>query len=320
MSSPALPEELRHAIDEILQRVPSRALTARATGISDAYRAGRGSEMNIRDTTDVAAYLATRLPATYAAVTAALDATADRALNFAPQSLLDFGAGPGTASWAAAQIWPHLRDITMLDRNAALLVAAQTLAEASSMLALQSARRIMTLETSANFDLVIAAYVFAELPQAELAKAAVQLWKACREILVIIEPGTPDGFERIRTIRETLLSQNARIAAPCPGAYACPIAAPDWCHFSVRLPRSRAHMRAKAADVPFEDEKFSYVAFAREHIALHPIQARILARPHAMKPEIRFKLCTAEGVTDRTVARRDPAYKAAAKKDWGDPL
>jgi ribosomal protein RSM22 (predicted rRNA methylase) len=79
-------------------------------------------------------------------------------------------------------------------------------------------------------------------------------------------------------------------------------------------------MRAKGADVPFEDEKFSYVAFTREAIGIKLIEARILARPHAMKPGIRFKLCTAEGIEDRTISRRDPAYKAASKKTWGDPL
>jgi ribosomal protein RSM22 (predicted rRNA methylase) len=79
-------------------------------------------------------------------------------------------------------------------------------------------------------------------------------------------------------------------------------------------------MRVKGADVPFEDEKFSYVAFARETVALHPVEARILARPHVMKSGIRYKLCTANGIEDRTIARRDPAYKTATKKHWGDPL
>ena len=37
----------------------------------------------------------------------------------------------------------------------------------------------------------------------------------------------------------------------------------DWCHFSVRLPRSREHMHAKRAKVPFEDERFAYLAVSR---------------------------------------------------------
>ena len=318
MTSPALPPQLRDGIEQLLQGLPASAVAARAGQLSDAYRAGRGSDFGIRDAGDVAAYLAARLPATYAAIAAALDAVAEGADDFAPESLLDFGAGPGTGSWAAAQIWPSLRAVTMLDRNATLLSAAKRLAQASAIPALQTAHIVTSLNVSEIYDAVVAAYVFAELPDAEVERTAKQLWDACGGVFVIVEPGTPAGFERIRTIRAMLSSEGANIAAPCPGSYTCPIVKPDWCHFSVRLPRSRTHMRAKSADVPFEDEKFSYVAFVRDTVVLQPIEARILARPHAMKPGIRFKLCAAGSVADRTIARRDPAYKAAAKKTWGD--
>lgn len=320
MTSPALPSDLRESMEQLLRNVPQQTLAAHAAEISEAYRTGRGSDVSIRDSAAAAAYLAVRLPATYAAIAAALDAVAERAPDFTPQSLLDFGAGPGTASWAAAKIWPSLHNIAMYDRNAPLLSAAKHLSHTSSIPALQAAQIPASLEPNANYDAVLAGYVFAELPAADVTQMAKRLWDACRGILVIIEPGTPAGFERIRLVREMLLSLDAHIAAPCPGSYECPIAKPDWCHFSVRLPRSRTHLRVKGADVPFEDEKFSYVAFARETIALQSVDARILARPHVMKPGIRFRLCTADGIVDRTVARRDPTYKTATKKSWGDAL
>jgi len=322
VTSPVLPAELRDRIEQVLRNVPQPVLAARSAEMSATYRARRGSNIGIRDSIDAAAYLAARLPATYAAIIAALNGVAEGAPDFAPTSLLDFGAGPGTASWAAAQIWPSLQSITMLDRNAALLGCAKDLAQAATSAAIRGSRIQQGSTPSSNsiYDVVLAGYVFAELPSTEIEETVKRLWNASRGVLVIVEPGTPDGFERIRAIRETLLSDRAAIIAPCPGSYACPIAGPDWCHFSVRLPRSRTHMRVKGADVPFEDEKFSYVAFVRETVALQPIEARILARPHAMKPGIRFKLCTADGIVDRTIARRDPAYKTATKKSWGDPL
>ena len=322
MTSPALPSDLRDSVEHVLRNVPQEMLAARVADMSAAYRAGHGSNVTIRDSVDVAAYLAARLPATYAAMIAALDCVAERAPDFAPETLLDFGAGPGTASWAATQIWPVLRAVTMLDRNTALLACAKELAGGSSVMQQAHVQQgsIAALDPSANYDVVLAGYVFAELSKPEIERTAMRLWDACRGVLVIVEPGTPEGFERIRHARQVLLSNHAAVAAPCPGSYACPAVAPDWCHFSVRLPRSRAHMRAKGADVPFEDEKFSYVAFARDTIVPRPIGARILARPHVMKPGIRLKLCTAEGIEDRTIARRAPAYKAATKKNWGDSL
>ncbi len=48
---------------------------------------------------------------------------------------------------------------------------------------------------------------------------------------------------------------------------------------------------------------------------------RVLAPPHATKPAIELKLCTAAGVELRAVPRRDkPAYAKARRLGWGDAL
>ena len=52
----------------------------------------------------------------------------------------------------------------------------------------------------------------------------------------------------------------------------------DWCHFSERLQRSRDHMIAKGARVPFEDERYAYVAVSRVPV-VHPASARIIKPP-----------------------------------------
>jgi ribosomal protein RSM22 (predicted rRNA methylase) len=118
-----------------------------------------------------------------------------------------------------------------------------------------------------------------------------------------------------------LIGAGARILAPCPHAAGCPLAEPDWCHFAVRLPRSRDHRLAKGAEVPFEDEKFAYLIAARPSVVAEPAAARVLARPKAGKPGIDLKLCTPAGLERRFVPRRDkPAHAIARRLDWGDPL
>lgn len=320
--SAGLPGALQDAIARFASDVAPKELAARAAALTENYRSGAPSDTAVGNSRDVAAYLTTRLPATYAAMTAALDAVKDRAPHFAPKRLLDAGSGPGTASWAAAEIWP-LETVTMLDRNPHLLAAARALALASKTLAKAQfvAGDLAALEPSASYDLVLAGYTFAEIPDRLREPALARLWEVCRGMLVIVEPGTPKGFASVLACRTLLLDAGARMVAPCPGNHPCPIVAPDWCHFAERLPRSRAHMRAKAAHVPFEDEKFSYVAVAREGIAVAPIEARIIAPPHTAKPGTRLRLCTPSGLADRVVPKRDkPAYQAVSRKTWGDSL
>src|SRR5206468_3824219 len=134
---------------------------------------------------------------------------------------------------------------------------------------------------------------------------AARLWRLCSGVVVIVEPGTPAGFQRIRNCRDALRDETAVLAAPCPGNGECPITGNDWCHFSVRLPRSRDHMRAKRAVVPFEDERFSYVSAARDTVALTAATPRIIAEVQSGKAGMRFRLCSDEGITQTDIPRRD---------------
>ena len=287
-----------------------------AAALSAHYRAGGRSDSSI----DLAAYLTVRLPATYAAAARVLAEVRLARPGFAPASLLDAGCGPGTASWAAAAAWPQLAGITMLDANARFLALAGRLAinGAPAMAAARLVRGdILSLGNDNRASLVVASYALAEISTGMLDVAADRLWQAAEDILVLVEPGTPAGFGRLRRVRDRLLRAGAVPVAPCPHALACPMTGADWCHFSVRLARSRAHMHAKQAQVPFEDEPFAYLALARQGTPTGA--ARILAPPRTAKPGITFKLCTEKGLEQRHVARRDaPLYKKARKRQWGD--
>ena len=48
--------------------------------------------------------MAARMPACYAAMYKVLEEVSMRLPTFTPQSMLDFGAGPGTAIWAAHEV------------------------------------------------------------------------------------------------------------------------------------------------------------------------------------------------------------------------
>src|SRR5882757_8128079 len=277
MTAPDLPAELKAALDARLQGLSRNDAAERAGRISQTYRDGGGSSA-IRTEADALAYALARMPATYAAVTASLNALREIRPDFAPASLLDVGAGPGTATWAAAEAFSSLQAFALLDANAALRTIALDLFHGSSRLSnirysLREARA--TLAEAEAADLVVASYMIGEVSDAERSALATLMWAKTRDTLLIVEPGTPAGYARILALRAQLTAAGAHVAAPCPHHGPCPLAAPDWCHFTQRLPRSRAHMQMKGAEVPFEDEKFAYVALTRGPGTIHP--ARVLA-------------------------------------------
>ena len=331
--TPGLPPTLRAALDGVLEGVPRKPLAERAARTSQAYRAGRPSAGVIGDAEDALAYALTRLPATYAACLTVLAEAARMAPGFAPARLLDAGAGTGAASWAACEVWPRIEDLTWLDANASFLALAQRLA-AQGPPALQAADiRRADLTTGGPWpdaELVLMSYTLAELAPDKQASVLSELWAACEGMFVLVEPGTPAGYARILAARTALIAAGASVLAPCPHEAACPLVGADWrqehpadwCHFSVRLPRSRDHRLAKGAEAPFEDERFSYLVAARPGLVAAPRAPRILAPQRAGKPGVALKLCGLDGqVEQRLIGRRDRAAHAAARRlGWGDSL
>jgi ribosomal protein RSM22 (predicted rRNA methylase) len=321
MIPPDLPAELRAALDARLEGLSRNDVAARAAAISKTYRDGGGSG-SIKTEGDALAYALARMPATYAAVSACLNALAAAWPDFAPKSLLDVGAGPGTASWAVAQAFPSLTSFALLDANPALRALALELSRDSARLGALNygagdARAALAKAEAA--DLVIASYLIGELGEAERKSLTDATWSRTRDMLLIIEPGTPAGYARVLTARSQLIAAGAQVLAPCPHDRQCPLQSPDWCHFSQRLPRSRAHKQVKGADVPFEDERFSYVVLTRSPVEQRA--SRVLAQPAIGKAEITARLCTENGLAIAKVPRREKAAFARARHwRWGDAV
>jgi ribosomal protein RSM22 (predicted rRNA methylase) len=113
-----LPPTLRQAVERELSGVALGDLVTTAAVLSDRYRQERrDGALHIDSRREALAYIAVRMPATYAAVRASLDAIAQARPDFAPTTLLDVGAGPGTALWAAADCWPGLSDALLIETS-----------------------------------------------------------------------------------------------------------------------------------------------------------------------------------------------------------
>jgi ribosomal protein RSM22 (predicted rRNA methylase) len=309
-----LPPSLSDAIQTWLQANAARSLRDDTQALTRAYKAGKNSTR-----ADLAAYLVARAPATFASVARAMALTAEAIPEFQPHSVLDVGAGTGSASWAAVSCWPGIAGAQFIDNNIRFLDLAKSIAIASGIPVLQNATfsqgEIGSFAVPPT-DLVVASYVLAELPAEHASQLATRLWAATGTTLLIVEPGTPAGFERIKRARTALIKAGAFVAAPCTHTNVCPMAATDWCHFAVRLARTRAHMHAKSAVVPFEDEPFSFVAATR--ISPRVAHGRVIQPPNITRAGISVRLCTDGGIEALNIQKRDAArFRRVRKLQWG---
>lgn len=315
-----LPPRLRQAVDAALEGVAISDLATAAKALSQRYRDEvRDGRLHISDARLALAYIATRMPATYAAIRTSLLAMAERQPEFAPRTLLDVGAGPGTVMWAAAETWPALANATLLEASPAIRAMGERLLAGNPIAAEWRATDVTRdAVQAAGADLVTLAYVLDELGAEQRTALVDRLWKLTTGSFVIVEPGTTAGWQRILAARAQLIAAGATVLAPCAHALACPVVQPDWCHFSARVARSRIHRLAKEADVPWEDEKFIYLAASRMPSGAAP--ARVLAPPESGSGRVKLKLCQPDGtLARRLVTRREgDMFKRARRVDWGD--
>ena len=323
-----LPNYLKNASEKLIEGMNINAMSQSARELSRRYmeESGQGKSLLNRDE-EAAVYSLMRMPATFSAVSFALEKVCEMS-DFVPRSLLDAGAGTGGATFAANEFFA-LDSITCLEREPAMENIGKKLFSFGEDKAIREARYIradlVEEATKANdnskkyvSDLVISSYVLNEMSMEDRMKVVKWLWDNAEKMLVIIEPGTPVGFANIRRIRDFLMEQGAYVCAPCPHMENCPVTGDDWCHFTVRVQRGKIHKMLKNADVPYEDEKFSYIAFSREPLKMDKC-GRIMRHPITLKGRVELSICTSDGIYTKTVTKKDnEAYKCAKKADCGD--
>ena len=315
------PQELTQALEALLAGRQSAQLERDAKTISENYRmrTGQGSRLLTREN-EAAAYAAARMPATFAAAYEAIGQALE-ASGLAPKTLMDCGAGTGAATWAAAELL-NLEKITCLEREDAMRSVGSTLMRAGSgvLADAQWASCDLTADALPSADLVVEGYMLGELSESMRLPVAEKLWQASTQMLVLIEPGTPQGFANLAAVRAHLASLGAHVAAPCPaGSNGCPMADGDWCHFSVRVQRSRLHKALKGGEAPYEDEKYAYLALTRE-LPKRACSARVLRHPLIAPGRITLTLCEAGEKRQRVVTKKDALWKLARKINAGDAI
>lgn len=280
-----------------------------AQDLSERYR--KGITPYLRTPQDRYAYLLTRLPATKAA----LQRVFQEIRGFPIQSMLDIGAGPGTSWLAAHEIWEALNQATLVERDKDFIEIGSKTTPSDRVKWVTG--DVSKLEKFEMHDLVLFSYSWGEILDLHLLERA---WKAARHFLIVVEPGTPRGYESMLKARDFCIAQQGKVYAPCPHSHACPWEkTQEWCHFGVRLERSEGHRLAKEGSLGYEDEKFSYIIMSKG--ALHAPFSRLLKDPLRRKGHTLITLCSKSGIEQKTITKRDKEqYKTINKLNWGDKI
>lgn len=314
-----IPQELKEAIEKIITGTKHKNIIKESQSISKKYREndGKGKKL-VTKQLEAVAYSISRMPATYCAVYSALSKVFK---NYSKEikTVLDVGAGTGAATWAL-QEFVKPQKIMCLEREQAMRDIGSKLMHNNLENVEWKEFDLVSDEIKENADLIVTSYVINELSEENRKIAIEKMWKATNDLLLIIEPGTPEGFKHINEARELLLAKDANIVAPCSHNGKCPInTQEDWCGFYVRVSRSGIQRQAKKGELSYEDEKFSYIAFSK--IPVTPEQARILRHPQINSGYVKVKLCTQNGVEERTYSKKDgEVYKKIRKLDAGDTI
>ncbi len=318
-----LPGPLRQELEAELDAYSVTELGGAADRLSARYRSDQPATQPILTSPlDCAAYLTTRMPATYAAARQVFDRLVASRPDFQPRTLLDLGAGTGACTWAAADAFPSLASSHLVDASESALAAAQRMLKNSPVEVTHSADRLDRpgwATMTADFDLVVGGFLLGELDAVTQAPLVLEMATAA-PVVVVVEPGTPAGYRRVLRARAALIAAGRHVLAPCPHESACPLEqTQDWCHFAVRLTRSIRHRQVKGAERGYEDEKYAYVVAGTQP----PIgrSARILRHPQIRTGHIRMPICAIEpGIQDVTLSKRHrDEYRAARHARWGDP-
>lgn len=263
------------------------------------------------------AYMLYRMPATYAATHKVLEYLKESVPEFSPKKVLDLGTGPGTALLAALDLFPSVEKGIGLERNEDFFGLW------SDCFSFFEEKRVefshFSLEEpypDTPFDLVIASYAFGELEEPVRKKWLAWAQKNAK-ILLIVEPGTPQGWELILEAREA-----GKILAPCPHIATCPMKQEGriWCHQAIRLPRSFIHRYLKEGSLGYEDEKFCHLSLLFDPSLPTSIPpCRIVNTPRHRCGHTYLSLCTQRGALEEWIIsrKRKELYALAKRAAWG---
>ena len=316
-----LPNEVWTVIEEKINSISSKELANKFRIISDRYMSKKVGESLINSDEEALAYAVSRMPATFCAINDAVRHSLEiiSSINF--ESMLDVGSGTGSATLAVLNNC-SIKHIRCIEREKYMSNLAKSVLPSENVVWYDE--DVTKIDSKKDFksDLVISAYMINELSDNDLYEVVDFLWNNTKKVLIIVDPGTPDDYVRMMAVRKYLIEKGAKIIAPCLTNKPCKLDKNDWCAFTTRVERNKLQKLVKDADVPYEDEKYTYLVFSREDVLDFDFQnrARVIREPQVTQNYIDLKVCKNDGaiVSKKITKSNKEQFKIAKKISNGD--
>ena len=321
-----LPLDIKELLERLLDDYPLRILKESSFNIINKYNNKEdisNGDNHINKEIDAKVYSVIRYPSTFKAFSDSLEYSLSHLDDIDITSVLDVGAGSAAASIACLYQLNHLNKIDLLEKEDVMINIGEYLLSRLDTKGVDIKYHNMDITkddiSSYKKDLVISSYVLNELDHSNIIKVINKMWDSTNKALLVVEPGTPKGYEIIKLIRDHLISKGGYILAPCPHMDKCSLPSNDWCHFSTRVARSKLHKALKGGDAPYEDEKYCYIAFSKSPCTR--CTNRILRHPQISSGFITMEVCSPGGLKTIKVTKKDKEmFRIVRKAKSGDEI
>lgn len=295
-----LPQDILCSLNKLSEIDTAYCKSSDYAKLSKNYRDQNYQELNF---SQAIAYAQARMPATYNVIRYVLEKFENKGESFS--EVLDVGAGVGTLKIALQDCEI---DYEAVEKSDSMRKIFRELNSDKVKIYEEDFQKFFCKK---KYQAVFASYFVNEMKDKN--KALKKIFSLAEQYVFIIEPGTPNGFKNIIAAKNLANQLGWYPLLPC-ASIECNLKAGDWCHFSIRVPRTKLHTNLKNATLPYEDEKFCYVIFSKKESEFQNNNI-IIKRPIKKSGHTVFDVCSKQGI--KRIVRTD---KLSKKLRWGDQI
>lgn len=302
-----LPQWLQEKVNGLYLSLNKQTLVETREKLTNKYKQETGqNKALVENKTDSSLYAISRMPATYSVIYSLVETLAKQGLIENVETVLDVGSGTGAGYFALKELDEDL-DITLVERDRNMIEIFKTLTENKVDVEKADASSFVFEDKA---DLVLTSYVLSEMTEQVRNQTFDNLAKSSNKYVLVIDTGTPNTYNEMMKLKDYATKKGLRVVAPCM-AIKCPLK-DDYCQFYARVERSSLHKLAKGGTLPYEDEKYFYLLFAKDEVNVEG--ERVIRRPMIKENNISLVLCTKEGVKNKACTKKDKDEFKRAKK------